>query len=157
MDVVVDRIMQRRCASLIKAVSEHQDQPQFSLEIEINKQCLQVLYTFLMSKDEPISSVPPMPEFDPLPHIPLCYWCKGPIEFPLEKYDYRFEFEEVFEEFRIDFDEERITGFKWRSRRHPVKDYGIHRPEIGILSLLPIQFPYRKCQNCAAICLMEPG
>jgi len=156
--------MIRRCASLVKAVVQNQHIPGFDLSIEINKQSLRAIYKFLNSKNPVPCNVtyPACPIFHPPPSLPLCYWCKGPIEYPTEFLEHSSpvsQYSDVLDEEELvsPVDEERITGFTWNERRHPIKESGCHVPELCVLSLIPIQFPYRRCPNCPVTCLMEPG
>lgn len=143
---------------MVRAVVENQEMDILSLDVELNKQSLDAMYQYLESKNDSNLQLPPKPIFNPTPMIPLCYWCKGPLDFPKNDINYEELFEEHLEDSsKTDLDREKITGWKWKARRHPVKEYGIHKPEICILSLLPLTFPYRRCTNCFVSCLMEPG
>jgi hypothetical protein len=139
----------------LRAVLQNQEREEFSLNIEINKQCLQAMFQFLNSKDNRRDTLPKIPEFNPAANIPICYWCKGPLEFPLELEIHNLN--EIDEELKTELDKEEWFGFKWNIRRHPVKEFGSHKPEICILTLLPIQFPYRRCTNCFVAASIEPG
>lgn len=153
---MTDRILQRRYESLMRAVLQNQDRVEFSLNVEINKQCLQMIHTFLMSKKLQGGFPSALPNF-PQPPIPSCFWCKGPLEFPLEVETLDEEIKDFDDELKSPLDSEAWSGFKWNSRRHPVKEYGSHKPESCILTLLPMQFPYRRCSNCHVTALIEPG
>jgi hypothetical protein len=154
--------MERRCTSLVKVVLEYQEEPLLSVtNVELNKQSLKAMYQYLESKNPQPSSLPPLPNLDPPPQMPQCYWCKGPIEFPSdfgEEENPLFQYEDVLDaDIRTAMDSEKLTGFTWKDRRHPVKEFGSHLPETCVLSLVPIQFPYRRCVSCPVACLMEPG
>lgn len=156
-ELVLDRIMQRRCESLIRAVLQNQDRAEFSLDEELNKQCLKAMVEFLNSKSPKSNKLPKMPQFSSEPHIPMCHWCKGPLEFPLEMFSFDEALKDVDKELMTGLAQEQWSGFKWNVRRHPVKEFGVHKPEICILTLLPLQFPYRRCSNCYVSALFEPG
>ncbi|XP_021955157.1 uncharacterized protein LOC110851612 [Folsomia candida] len=156
-ELVLDRIMQRRCESLIRAVLQNQDRAEFSLDEELNKQCLKAMVEFLNSKSPKSNKLPKMPQFSSEPHIPMCHWCKGPLEFPLEMFSFDEALKDVDKELMTGLAQEQWSGFKWNVRRHPVKEFGVHKPEICILTLLPLQFPYRRCSNCYVSALFEPA
>lgn len=148
---MTDRIMQKRCQTLLKTVMSNQNRKQFAIDTELNLQSVNCIEEYLRSKNLDLSSLPKVNSGP----IPLCHWCKGPIQFPEEVSSILPD--NITDDMKSNFDKVELVGFRWNERRHPVKQSGTHRSEICILTLLPLKFPYRRCNTCFVPALLEPG